>query len=99
MAVGKGECSGESKGSPGGDRKASGRPVAVGVTVEVDVGEEVDVALGRLGEVLRPVVGEAGTRSVDAPQADRKAASAAAPAPFRNRRRSIGTRFLDMQVF
>ena len=93
VAVGKGESRGDSKGSKG-DWKASGVAEAVaeaeaaGVVEAVAVGEPVGVLLGSEGTSVWAGDGETGSPSTEVPQAERKAANAAAPAPFRNRRRS-----------
>ena len=101
VAVGKGESRGESKGSSG-DWKASGVTEAVaeaeaaGVVEAVAVGEPVGVLLGSVGNSVCAGDGEPGSPSTEVPQAERKAANAAAPAPFRNRRLSSTICDLDM---
>jgi hypothetical protein len=95
VPVGRGESRGDSKGSSG-DWKASGVAEAVaeaeaeaaGVVEAVAVGEPVGVLLGSGGRSVWAGDGEAGSPSTEVPQAERMAANAAAPAPFRNRRRS-----------
>jgi hypothetical protein len=91
----RGECSGESK-TVAGAAVPGGAGVLVAVGVAVAVGEEVGVELGSAGLVCEPGEGDAGPSTIDWPQADRKAASAVAPAPFRKRRRSIGNSFFAM---
>ena len=93
VPVGKGELRGDSKGSSG-DWKASG--VAVGVSEAVAVGEPVAVLLESGGRSVWAGDGDVDSLSPVAPQAERKAAIAAAPAPFRNRRRSSTICDLDM---
>ena len=95
VAVGKGESRGDSKGSSG-DWKASGVAEAVGVLEAVAVGEPVGVLLGSEGSSVCAGDGEPGSPSTEVPQAERRAANAAAPAPFRNRRRSSTICDLDM---
>ena len=99
VAVGKGESRGESKGSSG-DWKASGVTEAVaeaaGVVEAVAVGEPVGVLLGSVGNSVCAGDGEPGSPSPEVPQAERTAANAAAPAPFRNRRLSSTICDLDM---
>ena len=93
VPVGKGESRGVSEGFKG-DWKASGVAEAVaeaeaaGVVEAVAVGEPVGVLLGSGGTSVWAGDGEAGSPSTEVPQAERMAANAAAPAPFRNRRRS-----------
>jgi hypothetical protein len=82
--VDSGESSGESKVSGDGEAVC----VPVGVTVEVAVGEEVGVLLGSGGRSVLPGDGDVRSPVAGTPQAERKAASAAAAAPFRKRRRS-----------
>ena len=103
VAVGKGESRGDSKGSSC-DWKASGVAEAVaeaeaeaaGVVEAVAVGEPVGVLLGSEGSSVWAGDGEAGSPSTEVPQAESKAANAAAPAPFRNRRLSSTICDLDM---
>lgn len=90
VAVG---CSGESKGESNGDWDAS---IRVAVAVGVAVADGVGVALGKAGRATRPGVGEDGSSSVEGPQLERNAANAAAPAPRKNWRRSIGNLVFDM---
>ena len=101
VPVGKGESRGDSKGSSG-DWKASGVAEAVaeaeaaGVVEAVAVGEPVGVLLGSEGTSVWAGDGETGSPSTEVPQAERKAANAAAPAPFRNRRLTSTICDLDM---
>jgi len=92
VGVGRGESSGESKASGVAEEVAD----AVGDTEAVAVGEPVGVLLGSGGSPVREGEGEAGSPFIEAPQAERIAVNAAAPAPFRNRRRSRTICRLDM---
>jgi hypothetical protein len=85
--------SGESNGDSNGDWNAlRGVVVAVGVVVEVKVG----VAVGEAERVTRLGDGEGSDSSVAKPQLERNVANAAAPAPCRNLRRSMGNSIVDM---
>ena len=101
VSVGIGGSRGDSKGSKG-DWKASGVAEAVaeavGVVEAVAVGDPVGVLLGSEGSSVWAGDGEVGSPSTEAPQAERNAAIAAAPAPFRNRRRSSTICNLDMAI-
>jgi hypothetical protein len=98
VGVSKGECSGEVKGE---SKAAAG--VAVGgldaVGTWLAVGDAVGVAVSGAGLVSAPGDGDAGAPVIFWPQADRKAASAVAPAPFRKRRRSIGNLVFVISLF
>ena len=90
--MGRGESSGDSNASG----VAEGVADAVGDGEAVAVGEPVGVLLGSGGRPVRAGVGEAGSPSTEAPQAESNPANAAAPAPFRNRRRSRSIFGFDM---
>ncbi len=85
--------SGESKGDWNG---SSG--VVEAVAVELAVGEAVGVLLDNAGAVLPPGDGKDVASSTEAPQAESKAPSAAAPAPLKNRRRLTEPLDFDIHV-
>ena len=96
--MGRGESRGDSKASGVAEAMAEGEAEAVGVAVPVAVGEPVGVLLGSEGWPVGLADGVAVSLSTEAPHAERNAAKVAAPAPFRNRRRSIESFGLDMAL-
>jgi hypothetical protein len=58
----------------------------------------VGVLLDTAGRISFSGDGEVGAPSSDTPQAERNAAIAAAPAPFRNRRRLIESLLFDIRL-
>lgn len=102
VGVPRGDCKGEFRGesnAAGGVGVLAGvrMPDTVGEVVAVDVpvavGEAVEVEPGSAGPVDDPGDGEAGPCPIFWPQADRNAANAVAPAPFRKRRRPMESLF------
>ena len=93
-----GESRGDSRAGFNGDSRGAPVPYPPGVAVgvELGVGMAVGVLRGSSGTSWGPAVGEPCPSSADSPHAERKAASAAVPAPCKNRRLLIGFLFFNM---